>query len=62
MSGFALDKATKELDPARLKAARTAFMSVPKSLTIRQGKVTGEQQLDERLRRAIAAYQAGTTV
>lgn len=27
MSGYALDRATKEIDPARLKAARTAFMS-----------------------------------
>ncbi|NUR12320.1 MAG: hypothetical protein HOQ20_10835 [Bradyrhizobium sp.] len=59
---FALDRATKEIDQARLAAARTAFMSVPKSLTIRQGKVTGEQQLDERLRRAIAAYQAGSAL
>lgn len=33
-----------------------AFLSVPKSFTIRQGKVSGKDQLDTRLRRAILAY------
>lgn len=60
MSGIALAKELEQLDPARVAKARAAFLSVPKSFTIRQGKVTGEKQLDERLRRAIAAYKAGS--
>lgn len=47
------------IDAERLAAARNAFLSVPKSFTIRAGKVTGEEQFQIRLKRAIAAYQAG---
>lgn len=43
------------ISPDVLKKAFDAFMSVPKSLTIRQGKVAGREQLEQRLRRAIAA-------
>jgi hypothetical protein len=47
---------TEAVDDAKLAEARKAFLSVPKSFTIRRGKVTGKEQLDVRLRRAIAAY------
>lgn len=40
-----------------MKAAANAFLSVPKSFTIRGGKAVGKDQLAERLSRAIAAYQ-----
>lgn len=60
MSSIELEAALKSIDPARLAEARKGFMSIPKSFTIRRGKVAGKEQLEDRLRRAIAAYQAGT--
>lgn len=62
MSSFELSRANAAIEPDRLAKAKEAFLSVPKSLTIRRGKIVGEQQFMERLRRAIAAYQANSTI
>ncbi len=59
MSSAALNHELEAIDPSRLAEAVKGFMSVPKALTIRQGKVAGQAQLEDRLRRAIAAYKAG---
>ena len=60
MSSIALSKELAEIDPKRLAAAREAFLSVDKAFTIRHRKVVGEEQFEQRLKRAIAAYKAGT--
>lgn len=60
MSSAALSTELEQINDERLSTAIKAFLSVNKSLTIRRGKVVGEQQLKDRLRRAIAAYKAGT--
>lgn len=62
MSSAALRQELDDIDPERLKAARQAFLSVDKAFTIRRRQVAGEAQFEERLRRAIAAYKAGTAV
>jgi hypothetical protein len=60
MSSAALSHELENIDGDRLAAAKKAFLSVAKSFTIRGGKVTGNDQFELRLRRAIAAYKAGT--
>ncbi|AID30839.1 hypothetical protein MCHK_3032 [Mesorhizobium huakuii 7653R] len=60
VSSQALSAELAKIDPAKLDQARKAFLSVGKAFTIRQGKVVGQEQFDQRLRRAIAAYQAGS--
>lgn len=62
MSSMELSQALNSLDARKLQEATKAFMSVDKALTIRRGVVAGKEQLDQRLRRAIAAYLAGTAV
>ena len=62
MSSIALSREIEKIEDGGLAAARAAFLSVDKGFTIRRGKVAGEAQFEERLRRAIAAYQAGTAV
>ncbi|RWE95749.1 hypothetical protein [Mesorhizobium sp.] len=62
MSSQALSRELANIDPVNLNEARKAFLSVDKAFTIRRGKVAGQEQLDERLRRAIAAYKAGTAI
>lgn len=58
MSNAAFNREQEAIDPERLEKAKKGFLSVPKSFTIRGGKVTGAEQFEQRLRRAIAAYQA----
>lgn len=60
MSSAALAAEEDKFDPTRLAYAKQAFLSVPKSFTIRRGQVVGEEQFERRLRRAITAYLAGT--
>ncbi|MBZ9986094.1 hypothetical protein LB572_03170 [Mesorhizobium sp. BH1-1-5] len=60
MSSALLSHELTIIDPVKLDEARKAFLSVNKA--IRRGKVAGKEQLDERLRRAIAAYKAGTAI
>jgi hypothetical protein len=62
MSSAAMAHELERIDASALDAARKAFLSVPKAFTIRRGKVAGEKQLEERLRRAIAAYKAGSEI
>jgi hypothetical protein len=63
MSSQALAHELARIDPEALAEARKAFLSVGQSsFTIRRGVVSGEQQFEERLRRAIAAYKAGSSV
>lgn len=60
MSSQALARELATIEPERLKAAKEAFLSIDKAFTIRRRKVAGEEQFEQRLRHAIAAYQAGT--
>lgn len=48
--------AQNSLNHDALAEAVKAFMSVEKSFTIRNGVATGREQLEERLSRAITAY------
>ena len=60
MSSAALSQELANIDPDRLAAAREGFLSVDKAFTIRRRNVVGEEQFEQRLRRAIAAYLAGS--
>lgn len=60
MSSRDLMKELAAIEPDRLAAAREAFLSVDKAFTIRRRQVVGEEQFEQRLRRAIAAYKANT--
>ena len=48
----------KPISEKTLELARKAFLSVPKSFTIRAGKVAGSEQFDQRLERVINAIRA----
>lgn len=60
MSSAALSNELANIDYQKLALAKEAFLSVDKAFTIRRRKVAGEEQFDQRMRRAIAAYNAGT--
>lgn len=60
MSSAALAAEEAKFDATRLVYAKQAFPSVDKAFTIRRRQVVGEEQFEQRLRRAITAYLAGT--
>ncbi len=62
MSSQALQHALSKIDPERLDKAKDAFLSIDKAFTIRRRKVVGEDQFNERMRRAIAAYAANSSI
>lgn len=62
MSSQALSEALSKIDTERLDKAKTAFLSIDKAFTVRRRKVVGEDQFNERMRRAIAAYNANSSI
>lgn len=62
MSSQALSDELSKINEAKLDEARKAFLMDGRAFTIRRGKVVGEEQFNLRLRRAIAAYLAGTAI
>jgi hypothetical protein len=62
MASAALSKELAGIDRDRLAKAREAFLSVDKAFTIRRRQVVGEEQFQQRLSRAIAAYLANSAV